>query len=94
MSAFQDTLSDNALAPSLILLHRAEKHIVRKSYSVVLQKGQDGWIVVRCPELQVVTQGKDEQEALRNAIEAIDLMLEELGRDKEFNLIVIRKNGV
>lgn len=67
----------------------------RQTYSIVLAQGEDGWIVVKCPELLgVITQGKTEKEALQNAIEAIELMLDELGRDKEFNVIVTRKTSV
>lgn len=63
-----------------------------KAYTIALEKGQDGWIVVKCPDLPgVVTQGKTEEEAINNAIEAIGLMLEDLGLDKEFNIMVIRR---
>ncbi|MEM1951512.1 MAG: type II toxin-antitoxin system HicB family antitoxin [Candidatus Nitrosocaldus sp.] len=61
-----------------------------KSYTIILEQGLDGYIVVRCLELPVVTQGKDENEAIRNAIEAIELVIEELGINDRFNLIIRR----
>jgi predicted RNase H-like HicB family nuclease len=47
--------------------------------------------VVRCEELHVNTQGKTEQEAQKNMIEAINLVVDELGLEKEFNLNIQRK---
>ncbi len=44
---------------------------------VVLEKGENGYIVVHCPSLPgCVSQGKTEKEALRNIREAIKLYLE------------------
>jgi len=41
-------------------------------FHVTLEKAEDGWIVVECPALPgCVSQGKDEQEALKNIKEAI-----------------------
>jgi len=65
---------------------------VKKTYNVVLTKGESGWIVVKVPELRGLnTQGRTEDEAIKNAIVAIELMLEELGQEKEFNLNIQRK---
>ena len=66
----------------------------QKSYRIVLEKDEDGRVVVRCPDLQgVVTDGADENEAIRNAIEAIIGILETKGvSEKPFNLIVIHKS--
>jgi predicted RNase H-like HicB family nuclease len=48
-------------------------------YGVVLEEGQDGWIVARVPSLPgVVTQGRTREEALANAREAIELTLEDM----------------
>ena len=81
--------TEESVVSSLRAKDKVEESVIRRSYRIVLEKGQDGWIVVRCPDLQgVVTQGKTEAEAIRNAIEAIELMLEELGKDNKFNIIV------
>lgn len=48
-------------------------------YGVVLEDGEDGWIVVRVPSLPgVVTQGRTREEALANAREAIGLTIEDM----------------
>ena len=44
---------------------------------IVLEKGEDGYIVAHCPSLKGCwTQGKTQEEALRNIKEAISLYLE------------------
>jgi len=46
-------------------------------FAVVLTPGEDGYIVAECPTLPgCVTQGKQEDDALRNAREAITGWLE------------------
>jgi len=44
--------------------------------------------IAKCPELNVVTQGRSTDDAQRNAIEAIGLMREELGKKNEFGVDV------
>jgi predicted RNase H-like HicB family nuclease len=47
------------------------------TFKVVLEPGEDGWIVVECPSLPgCVTQGRTEAEAIENVREAIHLWLE------------------
>ena len=44
---------------------------------IVLEKGEDGYIVVHCPSLKGCwSQGKTEKEAIKNIKEAIELYLE------------------
>ncbi len=44
---------------------------------IVLEKGEDGFIVAHCPSLKGCwSQGKTEQEAIKNIKEAIALYLE------------------
>jgi predicted RNase H-like HicB family nuclease len=44
---------------------------------IVLEKGMDGYIVAYCPALKgCVTQGRTEEEAIKNIKEAIELYLE------------------
>lgn len=61
----------------------------KTTYRIRLQKDEEGRIVATCPDLQgVATDGKDEDEALDNAYDAVSAMLEALGRSaEEFNLI-------
>jgi len=57
------------------------------TYIVVLEKDEDGRFVVTCPDLQgVVTDGATEKEALENAHDAIEAILEDMGDMKEFNI--------
>jgi len=60
-----------------------------KIYKIILEKDEDGRVVVTCPEIKgVVTDGKDIDEAIKNAYEAIHAMLASLGKNAEhFNLI-------
>jgi len=60
----------------------------RKIYRVLLEKGQDGWIVARCRDIKgAISQGKDRDEALRNIIEAISVILEDTGESEtEFSI--------
>ncbi len=45
-------------------------------FHVTMEKAEDGWMVVECPALPgCVSQGKDEEEALRNIKEAITAWL-------------------
>ena len=48
-------------------------------------------LVSRCPELGVVTQGRSAYDAQRNALEAVGLMREELGRGGEFSIDLRRE---
>lgn len=62
----------------------------KPSYIVKLRRDEDGRIVVRSPSLQgVVTDGADEQEAIRNALEAINGILEARGMNKEYNITIV-----
>lgn len=47
------------------------------TFKVVLEQGEDGWLVVECPALPgCVSQGRTEAEALINIREAIELWLD------------------
>lgn len=61
----------------------------RPSYTLKLIQDDDGRTVARCTNLQgVVTDGIDENEAIKNAIEAIDAVLEMTNDSKEYNINV------
>jgi len=50
-----------------------------RQYGIVLEEGEDGWIVVRVPSLPgVVTQGRTLEEAVANAREAITLTIDDM----------------
>ncbi|HLY25379.1 MAG TPA: type II toxin-antitoxin system HicB family antitoxin [Aggregatilineales bacterium] len=45
---------------------------------VILRPGEDGYIIAECPSFPgCISQGKTEQEALANIVEAIELWLED-----------------
>ncbi len=68
----------------------AEEHHLRDLHLVTLEEGENGMIVAKCTEINVITQGKSFDDAERNVVEAISLMREELGKDKEFSISVRR----
>ncbi len=48
-------------------------------YRIVLRKGQDGYYVSQCLEVPgAISQGRTKEEAIRNAKEALQLVLEVL----------------
>jgi predicted RNase H-like HicB family nuclease len=68
------------------------RETLNKSYRIVLEKDEDGRVVVRSPDLQgVVTDGADENEAIKNAFEAWEAIL---GLEMGFNLIITHKHSV
>jgi predicted RNase H-like HicB family nuclease len=47
------------------------------SIKVIVERGEDGYFVARCPSLKSCwSQGKTREEALRNIREAVELYLE------------------
>jgi predicted RNase H-like HicB family nuclease len=64
---------------------------LRDSYVVTIESGLDDWLIAKCPTLNVVTQGKTQDEVTKNVVDAISLMLEELGKPKEFTILTRRK---
>ena len=63
----------------------------KREYVVTLDKDEDGWIFARCKELHANSQGKTEAEAIKNVKEAINLMIKELKKSKDFSLKIVRK---
>lgn len=48
-------------------------------YRIVLRKGRDGYYVAQCLEVPgAISQGRTKEEALRNAKEALELVLDVL----------------
>jgi len=82
----------NTVTGDFLEVKKAQRTVdlIHQSYIVTLESGMDGWIIAKCPALNVVTQGKTIKEAKKNAREAMDLMVEEFGKDKEFSIIVKR----
>ena len=60
---------------------------------VIIEKGEDGYFVARCPSLKSCwSHGKTEEEALKNIQEAIELYLEpdeELVKDENHRIYEI-----
>ncbi len=65
--------------------------VSKKTYQVILDKDADGMIFARCNELHANAEGKTETKAKSNIKEAIELMVEDLNKDKGFSLKFIRK---
>lgn len=68
--------------------------VSKKTYQVILDKGEDGMIFARCDDLHANAEGKTEAEAKNNIKEAIELMVDHLNKDKSFSLKFVHKyNG-
>ncbi len=65
--------------------------VSEKTYQVILDKDEDGMIFARCNELHATAEGNTEDEAKDSVKEAIKLMVEDLGEDKDHSLKFIRK---
>ena len=51
----------------------------RRKFTIVMEEGEDGYVVVHCPSLPGCwSQGKTRDEAMANIREAIELYLESL----------------
>ena len=49
-----------------------------RKFTVDMEKGEDGWFVAQCREIPgAMTQGKTIEEAKKNIVEVIDLILTE-----------------
>ena len=64
---------------------------ISKTYEVILDKDEDGAIFARCDELHANAESKTEAEAKTNINEAIELMVEDLVKDKDYSLKFIRR---
>lgn len=53
-----------------------------RQFSAVIEK-EEGWFVALCPEVDVASQGKTVEEALKNLREAVELYLEDEDVQKE-----------
>jgi predicted RNase H-like HicB family nuclease len=47
-------------------------------FTIVLETGDDGWIVATCPALNAVSQGSTREEAVANVQEAMALCIEDM----------------
>lgn len=64
-------------------------------YRIVLKKGQDGYYVAQCLEVPgAISQGRTKAEALRNAKEALELVLDVLKEEaKKGEIARVRVNA-
>ncbi len=64
-------------------------------YRIVLKKGQDGYYVAQCLEVPgAISQGRTKEEALRNAKEALELVLDVLKEEaKKGEIARVRVNA-
>lgn len=65
---------------------------LKPTYVVYLEKENDGY-VIDCPELNATTQGNTEDEAIKNIVEAIELVLETDGKKNDFNVDLRKKQS-
>ncbi|MGI0059406.1 MAG: type II toxin-antitoxin system HicB family antitoxin [Nitrosotalea sp.] len=72
-------------------MQNSSSTVSKKTYQVILDKDEDGIIFARCNELHANAEGKTETEAKDNIKESIELMIEEIGKDKGYSLKFIRK---
>lgn len=55
----------------------------------LIPDSDEGGFTVYCPELDIYTQGDDEEEALKNIKEAAEVHIQEIGIDKiRFNKVI------
>ena len=60
------------------------------TYIIKLEKDDDGKFLVKCPELPgIVTSGQTEEEAIKNAYDAVRVTHEGLGITQKFQLLVL-----
>lgn len=82
---------------SYVEYHKPEVDALRRqSYRVILETGQDGWIIATCVNLKGAhSQGKDRNDALRNVAEAISAILEDAtgNPDEEFSIVYEEEYG-
>lgn len=72
-------------------MHPSTSAVSKKTYQVILDKDEDGMIFARCDDLHANAEGKTEAEAKASIKEAIELMVEDLNKDKSFSLKFVRK---
>ncbi len=59
------------------------------TYRIKLTPAEEGGYVVTSPDLDaLITQGENEDDAMKNAYEATELLLEDEYPNKEFNLVI------
>jgi predicted RNase H-like HicB family nuclease len=52
--------------------------VIAMELTAIIKKGEKQYVAL-CPEIDVVSQGKTIEEALKNLKEAVDLYIEEMG---------------
>jgi predicted RNase H-like HicB family nuclease len=80
--------------PNIIqyMQHHSASTVSKKTYHVILDRDdEDGMIFARCDELHANAEGKTESEVKDSIKEAIEMMVEDLNKDKDYSLKFIRK---
>ncbi len=78
----------NSVMNTSAISYEYDDSSMQTTYRIYLDKGEDGWIVVTSPDIKsLITQGQNEDEAIKNASEVIDLLIEEKELDKDFKLV-------
>lgn len=64
----------------------------KKTYSIVITKGDDSGFVGRCDELHANSEGETFGKVMENIKEAMEASAEALGITTNFNMFVIKNN--
>lgn len=81
-------MTDNSHIATSDISYQNDDNSVQNTYKIYLEQGEDGWIVVTSPDIKsLITQGHDEDNAIRNALEVIDLINEDNELGKDFKLV-------
>lgn len=79
-----------AVAPKDTDGHGAQNTMA--NYRVVLSPDEDDGVIAKCVEISgAISEGDDEEEAVRNVTEAIEGCLDIMGQLRPFNLTIIRE---
>ena len=69
--------------------------VIKQSYHIIIEKDEDGRFLVTSPDVQgLVTDGATEDEAVKNAYEAVRGIIEGHGLTHEFNLIIVEPKSL
>lgn len=55
-----------------------------RTFTAIIRKGEKMYVAL-CPEIDVVSQGRTVDSALKNLKEAVELYIDEMGMPKEFH---------
>ncbi len=78
-------------ADIIIWMQHSASTVSKKTYQIILDKDEDGIFFARCNELHANAEGKTEAQAKASIKQVIELMVEDLGKEKGYSLKFVRK---